>query len=74
MALHNQLQGKRIVGDNDPIEILFSHLKSELIYLVNTTDVDELTNLVYEYIYFYNNERMQSKISMSLIEYLTHAA
>ena len=60
--------------DNAPIESFFSHLKSELIYLVNTTDVTELTKLSHEYIYFYNNERIQNKIGMSPIEYLTHAA
>lgn len=60
--------------DNAPIESFFSHLKSELIYLVNTTDVAELTKLIHEYIYFYNNERIQNKIGMSPIEYLTHAA
>lgn len=60
--------------DNVPIESFFSHLKSELIYLVNTTDVTELTRLIHEYIHFYNNERIQNKIGMSPIEYLTHAA
>ena len=60
--------------DNAPIESFFSHLKSELLYLVKTTDVDELTKLIHEYIYFYNNERIQNKIGMSPIEYLTHAA
>lgn len=60
--------------DNAPIESFFSHLKSELIYLVNTTDVTELTRLIHEYIHFYNNERIQNKIGMSPIEYLTHAA
>ena len=60
--------------DNTPIESFFSHLKSELIYLVNTTDVHELTKLVHEYIYFYNNDRIQNKIGMSPIEYLTHVA
>lgn len=60
--------------DNAPIESFFSHLKSELLYLVKTTNVDELTKLIHEYIYFYNNERIQIKIGMSPIEYLTHAA
>ena len=60
--------------DNAPNESFFSHLKSELIYLVNTTDVTELTRLIHEYIHFYNNERIQNKIGMSPIEYLTHAA
>ncbi|WP_370835729.1 IS3 family transposase [Clostridium tertium] len=60
--------------NDDPIESFFSHLKSELIYLVNTTNIDELTKLIHEYIYFYNSELIQNKIGMSPIEYLTHAS
>lgn len=60
--------------DNAPIENFFSHFKSELIYLSKTNDVNELTNLIDDYIHFYNNERIQIKIGMSPIEYRTHAA
>ena len=60
--------------DNAPIESFFSHFKSELIYLVDTTDQKEMINLINDYIYFYNNERIQLKNGMSPIEYRTHAA
>lgn len=60
--------------DNAPIENFFSHLKSELIYLVDSNDVDEITKLIEEYIFFYNNERIQIKNGMSPVEYRTHAA
>ena len=60
--------------DNVPIENFFSHFKSELIYLVDTTDVNDLIKLIHEYIDFYNNERIQIKTGMSPVEYRTHAA
>lgn len=60
--------------DNAPIESFFSHLKSELIYLVDTSNPDEIIKLVNDYIYFYNNERIQLKNGMSPVEYRTHAA
>ena len=60
--------------DNAPIESFFSHLKSELIYLVDTKNPDEITKLINEYIYFYNYERIQIKNGMSPVEYRTHAA
>jgi len=60
--------------DNIPIEIFFGHLKSELIYLIKTNNVNELAEQIDNYIYFYNNERIQLKSSMSPIEYRNHAA
>ncbi|HGM3893471.1 IS3 family transposase [Clostridioides difficile] len=60
--------------DNAPIESFFSHFKSELIYLIDTTDPKEMISLINDYIYFYNNERIQLKNGMSPIEYRTHSA
>ncbi|GAA0061969.1 IS3 family transposase [Clostridium sporogenes] len=60
--------------DNAPIESFFSNLKSELIYLIDTAEIHELTKLIDEYIYFYNNERIQLKFGMSPVEYRTHAS
>jgi transposase InsO family protein len=60
--------------DNAPIESFFSHLKSELIYLVDTNNPDKIIKLINEYIYFYNNQRIQIKNGMSPVEYRTHAA
>ncbi len=59
--------------DNIPIEIFFNHLKSELIYLTDTNSKDELKQLIHEYIYFYNNERIVIKNSMSPVDYRIHA-
>jgi putative transposase len=59
--------------DNAPIENFFGHFKSELIYLVKTSDVLELTELIHQYINFYNNERIQLKTGMSPVEYRLHA-
>ncbi|WP_095895959.1 DDE-type integrase/transposase/recombinase [Clostridioides difficile] len=59
--------------DNAPIESFFSHFKSELIYLIDTTDPKEMISLINDYIYFYNNERIQLKNGMSPIEYRTHS-
>lgn len=60
--------------DNAPIENFFSHFKSELIYLIKTNEVTELTELIHQYIDFYNNERIQLKSGMSPVEYRTLAA
>ncbi|WP_227859119.1 IS3 family transposase, partial [Clostridioides sp. ES-S-0056-01] len=60
--------------DNAPIESFFSHFKSELIYLIDTTDPKKMISLINDYIYFYNNERIQLKNGMSPIEYRTHCA
>jgi transposase InsO family protein len=60
--------------DNVPIENFFGHFKSELIYLIKSTDVTELVESIHQYIHFYNNERIQLKSGMSPVEYRTHAA
>lgn len=60
--------------DNAPIEIFFSHLKSKLIYLIDSKDPEEITSLINDYIYFYTHERVQIKNGMSPVEYRTHAA
>ncbi len=41
---------------------------------MDTNDEDELIKLVHEYIYFYNNERIVIKNSMSPVEYRIHTA
>lgn len=60
--------------DNAPIESFFSHLKSQLIYLIDSKDPEEITKLINDYIYLYNHERIQIKHGMSPVEYRTHAA
>ena len=55
--------------DNDPIESFSNHLKSELLYLIDSKDLEEIIKLINNYIYFYNNERIQIKTGMSPVEY-----
>ncbi|HRG62591.1 MAG TPA: IS3 family transposase [Burkholderiales bacterium] len=59
--------------DNACIESFFGHLKSESIYITKVNTYEELTCLIDEYIHFYNNERIQSKLrKMAPIEYRHH--
>ena len=55
--------------DNHPIESFSNHLKSELLYLIDSKDLEEIIKLINNYIYFYNNERIQIKPGMSPVEY-----
>lgn len=48
--------------DNASIENFFGHLKSEAIYLNSYHSKDELEIAVHNYIYWYNNVRIQSKL------------
>ncbi|MFU7517862.1 IS3 family transposase [Clostridium sp. HCS.1] len=56
------------------MEIFFGHLKSEIIYLSKTQGAENIINEINEYIWFYNNERIQLKYGMSPIQYKSHAA
>jgi len=59
--------------DNACIESFFGHLKSESIYLEKVNTYEELKSLIDEYIYFYNNDRIQNKLrKMAPIEYRNH--
>ena len=48
--------------DNVPIESFFSILKSECIYLIDDLRQDDIETVVNNFIYYYNNERLQEKI------------
>lgn len=48
--------------DNACIESFFSHLKTELLYLYPFTTVEELSQAIDEYIFFYNNGRFQKRL------------
>lgn len=47
--------------DNAPMENFFSHLKEEYLRHVRNPTLDQVRQLVDEYIYFYNHERIQLK-------------
>lgn len=54
--------------DNACAENFFSMLKTECIYRAKPQTFDEAKELVDEYIYFYNNERIQLKTGLTPME------
>ncbi|MFB5197374.1 IS3 family transposase [Neobacillus sp. KR4-4] len=56
--------------DNASMENFFGHLKSEVMYLNSFKTEEEVINAINRYIYFYNHERFQKKLSnLSPVEY-----
>lgn len=56
--------------DNACIESFFSHLKTEALYIYEYKSIDELNQVIDDYIYFYNHERFQKKLGhRSPVEY-----
>ena len=60
--------------DNAMAENFFSILKTECIYRQKLKTFDEARHLIDEYIYFYNNERIQTKTSLTPLEKRRKAA
>ena len=60
--------------DNAMAENFFSILKTECIYRHKLKSFEEARQLVDEYIYFYNNERIQTKTSLTPLEKRRQAA
>ena len=59
--------------DNAIIENFFGTLKSELFYLKKYDSIVQLKKEIKEYIFYYNNDRIKSKLNkMSPIKYRTH--
>ena len=54
--------------DNALAENFFSILKSECIYRTKLQTYEEARLLIGEYIHFYNNERIQLKTKLTLLE------
>ena len=60
--------------DNGPIEAFWGTLKSEMFYGIKFDGLDDLQSKIEEYIYYYNNERLQCKLKgMTPIEYRNHS-
>lgn len=61
--------------DNSPIESFWSALKCEKYYLDTYETFEELEEAISEYILFYNNERLQERLSgLSPLEFRAKAA
>lgn len=65
---------KGVCYDNVQIESFFSHLKTEVFYSQDYTATNEtIIEMIEEYIYYYNNERIQLKLNkMPPIKYREH--
>ncbi len=56
--------------DNVPIESFFSCLKTECIYLIEDLHKNEIEKVIDDFIYYYNNERLQEQTKeLTPIEY-----
>ena len=76
LAEHNIKQSMSRKGncmDNGAMENFFGRLKVEMLYGEKFETVDEFINCLKEYIYYYNNERIVSKLKMSPVQYRTHS-
>lgn len=61
--------------DNGPMEGFWGIIKSEKYYLNKYNTFDELKKAIDDYIYFYNNKRLQKRLnSLSPMEFRTSAA
>jgi transposase InsO family protein len=52
--------------DNAPMENFFGHLKEEAIARYKNPTFNQAQQIIDEYIYFYNNERIQLKTKQTL--------
>lgn len=72
---HNITQSMSRKGncmDNGAMENFFGRLKVEMFYGEQFKTVDEFIGCLEEYIDYYNNERIVSKLKMSPVQYRTH--
>ena len=58
--------------DNAVAENFFGLLKSELLYLQKFESIEHFIDELHEYIKYYNNDRIKSKLKMSPVKYRTH--
>lgn len=60
--------------DNSPMENFFGLLKQEMFYSEEYKTINELENAIKEYIYWYNNKRIKTKLNgLSPVEYRLQA-
>ena len=61
-SINQSISAKGSSVDNAPIESFFAIIKTECIYLENNLRTKNLEFIISEYIYYYNNVRLQEKI------------
>ena len=77
LAEHNITQSMSRKGncmDNGAMENFFGRLKVEMFYGEDFKSVDDFINELHSYIYYYNNDRISTKLKgMSPVQYRTHS-
>ena len=76
LSEHNITQSMSRKGncmDNGAMENFFGRLKVEMFYGEHFQTLDEFINCLKDYIDYYNNERIVSKLKMSPVQYRTHS-
>ena len=58
--------------DNAVQENFYGLLKSELLYLQEFNNIEHFINELHDYIRYYNNDRIKTKLKMSPVQYRTH--
>ncbi|WP_343800031.1 IS3 family transposase, partial [Bacillus carboniphilus] len=69
MGLTQSMSRRGNCWDNACVENFFSHLKTEMYCFSTPKSAIEVQKAVEDYIYYYNNERLQNKLEMSPVEY-----
>ena len=60
--------------DNSVIENFFGRMKTEMFYGLKYDSLEELKEAIHDYIYYYNNKRIKSKLKgLSPVEYRTQS-
>ena len=60
--------------DNGAMENFFGRLKVEMFYGEQFESVEDFIQALFDYIYYYNNERISLKLKgMSPVQYRTHS-
>ena len=71
-GVHQSMSRKGNCLDNSVMENFFGLLKSELLYLKKFDSMEHFKTELIEYIDYYNNERIKSKLKgLSPVEYRT---
>ena len=75
---HRRLKEKGIIQsmsrkgncfDNAVMENFFGHLKSELLYTCEFSNIGHFIKELEDYIYYYNNDRIKTRLRMSPVKY-----
>jgi len=71
-GIRQSMSRKGNCHDNAVMENFFGHLKSELLYTCKFDNLGHFIKELEDYIYYYNNVRIKTKLKMSPVNYRFH--